>query len=294
MKYPLEIVSVVRTQTLYFEASFGRAKSEENEAPLHIYNKFSRFKGCLINDKKVAATCNIPIDEIPGIVARSNYAFQSDINNTPMEDNDPAYSVKFTSGNLKGKSPAEVLIHSEDGEKLLNEQYKFLKENLAKFPNNQKIMDAIKDAAEKKKSGTLKEVNKTSTIPLYVAEMRPLMTRTREDGMTFTYKVEIDWNIGMTYPVEVKISNYYAPVKKNEKTGMINVLYDQRDKSSEVNNSMKLTASEWMDILYKFQMSMRTFEQLNALKVWEDALNADKSNREEYKKKEMAHVYKEQ
>ena len=211
-----------------------------------------------------------------------------------MEDNDPAYSVKFTSGSLKGKSPAEVLTHSEDGEKLLNEQYKFLKENLAKFPNNQKIMDAIKDAAEKKKSGTLKEVNKTSTIPIYVAEMRPLMTRTREDGMTFTYKVEIDWNIGMTYPVEVKISNYYAPVKKNEKTGMINVLYDQRDKSSEVNNSMKLTASEWMDILYKFQMSMRTFEQLNALKAWEDALNADKSNREEYRKKEMTHVYKEE
>ena len=57
---------------------------------------------------------------------------------------------------------------------------------------------------------------------------------------------------------------------------------------------MKLTASEWMDILYKFQMSMRTFEQLNALKAWEDALNADKSNREEYRKKEMTHVYKEE
>ena len=76
----------------------------------------------------------------------------------------PAYTVRFTSGDMKGMTPAEVLFQNPENSAKLNEQFKFLKKNLKKYPKNQQQIDAILDASELVKKGELIKPNKFHLI----------------------------------------------------------------------------------------------------------------------------------
>ena len=86
----------------------------------------------------------------------------------------------------------------------------------------------------------------------------------------FVYHISINWITGNSYPVEIRIENYFAPVVKLP-DGRWNVQVKQRDPQSVVDHRMLLTANEFMEMLYMMQANMRQFELIHAKELWDIA-----------------------
>lgn len=291
IKDPKEIGSAVRPEKAFCVTSqLVTAKSADGEHPLKVYHSgFSRFVFALLKSgkDKGSVTANIKIDDIADLLARSDYAFKKsmDFETQPKvkaESSSPAYTVKIASGNMKGKTPAEVLIENPENLTALRNQYKWLKENVQKYPKNKFQMDAIEDAAKLLEAGKLNKAESPAvaapSIKLYEADLRPLIRKPREDGMCPVYGIKIYWHIGEDNPVEITIVNYYAPVVKKE-SGQINVDAAQKDMTTFKNISQRVTEAEWMNIVREIRANMRQFEMLNAKAVFADADEAEAESR---------------
>lgn len=292
MKYPTEIVSYVRKKTFSIDAHFVRATED---APLAIFDKdFSRFSMCIITDSK-AATCNFPINELAKLERISNYAFNKamEIEYQPASNtvnNSPAFTERFKTGQLNGKTPVEVLLEYGDKAKdMLNGQYKWLKDNLEKYPQNKKLMDAIVEAGKVDLSTIQAETVNQKTIKLIDMGVRPLIRKKREeDGKCFCYEVSAIWNFANDYPVTITIKNYYAPVIKKE-DGTLNVQISQKDKASEINNSFSMTGSEWLNAVEQMKLARNDFRTINFASAVKMSDAAEAENRKAAKEnKEQA------
>lgn len=288
IKYPKDIVSVVRKQTLSITAELVKPNLSEGDSPLKFYNEhFSRFPFTIINEQKKFANANIPVREIPNIIKRSCKAYDVDMERTLMpvptqpvdngqnsQQNNSAFTVQIASGMFKGKTPAQVLLENPNNLDALGKQFEWLKSNLGKNPKyetaNKRQMVAIKEAKTLFVAGKLKQSDNGQqsaqhnqqnfqSFVIYDSGFRPKTRKTRSDGMSFVYSIKIAWNFGNNYPVTIEIFNYYAPVVKNN-NGLLNVQFANRDQKSEIRNVMKLSAAEWENILYMMQVNMRTFE----------------------------------
>lgn len=278
MKYPFEIASFIRkTKTFAVDAKFTKS---ENEKPLKVFdNTFSRFVLAIIQDGE-AATCNVPIEQIAYMYAATTLAFhqQMTVANTPGGSS-PAFTERFVTGNLKGKSPAEVLAENgNNAKKILNEQYKWLQSNLEKYPANQKLMDAIMDASKLDMESLNTAGPAAAPIKILDIDCRPLVRKEREDGKCFCYEGHVMWNPAQKYPVSVEIKNYYAPVKKNE-DGTLNVSIKEKDMETEKNHSFNMSAQEWMHVMAQMKLTKESFVMVNFAKAYKLAEDADEENR---------------
>ena len=289
MKYPMEIASLVRKKTFSVEAHFEK---REGDKPMEIFDdKFSRFVMTVIADGKAAFT-NVPMKELEPLRLKTEYAFRKHLDTVTFspaaaagaDTNHPAFTVHIMAGNLKGRTPADVLINEPNGKDLLNSHYKWLSEHVQQYPNNKKVMDAIVDAAKldlsQVKSG--EPVQGTFTMPLLDISIRPLTRRKRDDGLCLIYEAHIVWDDSQNYPVMVTIDNFYAPVVKKD-NGMLNVIVSKKDTSTEVRNSFVMTAEEWVDTVYKMTSARDAFKLINFGPAFRAAEAADKEAREAYR-----------
>ena len=302
---PMELASVVRNQTLIVQNGLSLAGSGDDEnQPLKVYSSFSRFIFAIINQEKKSVTANIRVTDIPGISSASEYAYRmhmdyqyqarptAETKNDGVDTSTPAFTKRFASGNMKGKTPVQVILEAEDKKTAmdaLNKQYCWLKENAEKNPkyadNNREQMKAITETAALYKDGKLSQdllqsasnTGDGQVIPLYESGFRPLRSREKKNGKTFIYEVNIDWTIGSTYPVSITIRNYYAEVAEKE-NGMLNVL--AKTKEQEQKNTMALTAPEWQNIIYMAKANMQMFEFRSANQCYNNAIKAQRRARE--------------
>ena len=286
MKYPKECFSAVRQQTFCIVDGLTRVGFEDDEEPLKIHHpKFSRFIMTVINTEKKSAAANIRAGEdLPDITVRSKFAYQKEmeLSMSGKSTTSPAYTVRFTSGIMQGKTPAEVLLHDSNATELLNNQYKWLKQNVKKYPKNQLQMDAIVDASKLMKEGKLSDDQLVKSLCLYSTNgPRPNMYKEREDKTYPVYEMTIDWNFMTEYPICVHITNYFAPVIKNQ-DGTINV--QKKNAKDVVNNSFTLTAKEWMKAIDIMNANKRIFEDNVGPSCRKAAADGEKTNREEYMK----------
>ena len=169
-KYPMEISSVVRGQTLSVTSALSLATTAEGYRPLTIFNPFSRYVFAIINEARIAVTANVSFDEIANIREVSRIAQKMDIESrfapAPMPvktetkvPDSPAYSVKLSGGKFKGNTPAQILAADAGSAKDLNDLYVQLKKLAKAEPENAPVytseMEAIADAANRLKAGTL-------------------------------------------------------------------------------------------------------------------------------------------
>lgn len=288
---PKQIGATVRkkTFTIKNELSVSSCDDGSREYPLEFYSGFSRFPIAIINEDKKVVTGNVKVTDMSDIIVRSKFAYEKDmqmsisVNNN--QDKSLAYTVLMTSGKLKGKTPAQVLAENpEENKQLLNQQYKWLKDNIDKNPNyraaNQKQMDAIVEASKLFNEGKLSSSAAINNrFAIYEPGMRPLTRKTNPDGTCFVYEVSIYWIFGSKYPVEVNIRNFYAPVTRNEK-GLLNV--QAKKKVNEIFSTMNLSAAEWQHHIHMIETNMRTFEDLHAQELYSKAEKASQKNRQNY------------
>ena len=298
IRYPLEITNVVRKQTFYINSHLSLADEKEAEPPLMTFGHFSRYEFVIINEEKKAATANINLKDIRGVIRRSKYLLNKHYDAENDEKNitaalSPAYTVKFTSGRMAGKTPAEILSENSQNAKMLEDQKSFLASHLGRYPKNQIQIDAITDAQNLFSEGKLNAQNvvKSDTRKLYLAAMRPLTRRkvpsdilahfpeNVRNSVSFVYEIMIQWTLGMPdYPVTVAIVNYYAPVEKKP-DGTLNVHKKEKDNTTAIMNTMKLSVDEWMDALDDIESDIRRFRMLYASKCYKAAMNAETANR---------------
>lgn len=294
-KYPKEIFASIReNKSLAILAQFTRATAEKDDGmPLAVYdNDFSRFVFSGIDsENKRSNSSNIPVREVANIFAVSEFAntkhlealYSNKAGENVAEVTSPAYTVKITAGALRGKTPAEVLLTDpENGKNMLNNQFKWLKQNLDKYPKNQIQMDAISEAARLHKEGKLDANavnNKANRINIYHADARALIRKPRADGMCPVHNIDIGWELGEASPVDITITTFYAPVKKTD-DGRINPMISQMDKTTYVAINKRLTAGEWLDAIRRMKTAMLQFEVMNSKACIEDAAKAEKANRE--------------
>ena len=271
-KNPREIAYIVEKSTFAVLDGLTEADIDNEEEPLTLHSrKFSRFSFLIINQDKKAATANLNVKEMFGFLAKSRFAMQQEmlyrfnVTDAKEEEELPlAYIVTIASGSLKGRTPADVLLNDgEEGKKLLNNQYTFLKNNLAKYPKNKVQMDAIVNASQLLKEGKLDAdavgKGQTKRISLYSSGLRPLVNRKNNAGMSFVYELTVDWLLGEKRPLMITIVNYYAPVIKKD-DGMLNVQVKQRDQTTLRNNTVNLTFEDWAYVQHMIETDIERFE----------------------------------
>ena len=288
MKYPFDIYAAKnKKSTLSIEAHFVR---ETEESPMKVFQEpFSRYRFNLIEGGK-AIFANVPVDEVEGAIQRTKALYYMSTTPTvaePTGSSSPAYTVRFFAGNLKGKTPVDVLAENgyEKGKEILNKQYAWLKENLAKFPANQKQMNAIKEAAKLTPEDIEKAVSSSpestgAIVPILTEDVRPLRRNKREDGKCLCYGLSVTYEQGKNYPVSVTIENYYAPVRENE-NGTLNAVPSQKDPATFNKFSMSLSLDEWMKAVKAIELSRDAFYIANFTKALNLAEEGDKKNRQE-------------
>ena len=272
---PKAVASVVRKQTFIINNELAPSKIDEGDYLLGLYSHFSRFTICIINADKKAATANIPINDMLDIIRRSKkinnsflekqYAQSNNINKADqtkngINENLSCYTIKITSGKLKGKTPAEVLLTDDKNIELLRNQYEWLKNNLKKYPKNKLQMDAITEAINLYKAGKLNpsQIQESKEYMIINIGIRPLIRKKREDGKCPVYEASITYKDD-DYPVEIGIKNYYAPYIKNA-DGTINVTV--KEASDLIKNTMNLSMKEWMNIIHLIEANIRGFENV--------------------------------
>lgn len=292
-KYALETAHILRKgKALKVNANYVLSKSSDGESPFMVYGTMSRLSIIQLDQtdgREIMVTGNISMTSVADLIYRTEYAFQKHMDALcapKMAGTSPAYTVKFTSGTLKGKTPVDVLTENpSDGMDVLNRQYKFLKDNIAKYPKNQIQIDAIMDAASVYKAGKLeqKQAVHRPTVVLYDAEARALIRKPREDGKCPVYSIKITWDVGEKYPVTFETTNLYAPVMHRE-DGTISPILKDCDKSSVKKATLVISEEEWMNVIRQIRTNMRQFETAHAAEIFCDALQADRENREAAKR----------
>jgi hypothetical protein len=207
----------------------------------------------------------------------------------------PAYTFRFAGGNLKGKTPVEVLLENKEegedpfkkGKDILNKQYSWLKDSSEKNPKfapaNKKAMDAIVEAAkipaEELESINVAEVATGSLVSLVEIKTRPLMNRPMVNGKNFVYEVFVTYEPGKNYPVNVTVKNFYAPVKKLE-NGMLNVVVSETDPATRITGSFDMTLEEWVHVVRVMDEVERGYYLTHAAAAFKMAETADKARRD--------------
>ena len=147
---------------------------------------------------------------------------------------------------------------------------------------NQVQIDAINEALRLFDAGKLttqsapsQPVERTDN-EIYKSGMRPLIRRKNKNGKTFVYEIKISWIPGSEKPVEIEIKNYFAPVVKRE-NGLLNVM--AKEKEEEIKNVFPLTINEWLWLDHILNAQMRTFEDMNAARLYKIAKDEEWANK---------------
>lgn len=260
------------TSSKYLDELFGTARNNDTclcltpnlynydfnkENPLMIIPDNLRLRITIINKGGNRLQAQFDANELMLIEKKFNLCVEKMLFSPQKKEEDNiAYTTRFYSGKLKGKSPAEVL-NEPDGQETLNNQFKWLRDNLATYPNNQKLMDAITEASKLFKAGTLKKVESVN-IPIYSNEYRYMTGLEKDTRNCYTLKIECalsdekaPYIISMTNNIFKLVNG--KPEDKAEKT---------------MSQSFSLTEQEFSEMLEKGKRFVDSYTMLNVSKAF--------------------------
>lgn len=262
IKYPFQIFSCKReTKVLSADAKFSLPT--EDESPLSMHAGWSRVVLTIINKETtptVAPYANIRAEDIPYLFYRTEMvletALKNEITRTTTSQTSKSTSASYTGvviklGKYKGKSIPEIL-KMPDGETALLEVRKICEENVAKYPSNKTVIQAIDAGIKDLKEGNLQAASTeggSSVIYVYRENYKPLANKKNSDGLIFNYAIEIGRDMTKDKsPWFVTIVNGYAPEK-----GSINP-------STAVKCSFFMTDKEWYGMIHSMMSTKNNFE----------------------------------
>ena len=182
-----------------------------------------------------------------------------------------AYNSKFIGGNLRDKTPAQILLEESDGINILDNQYDFLAKNADKYANNRKLMQAITVAKELFKNGKLskervdnKKVSNFEILPEvpkanYYENVKKVINN---KDLYPVNSIHIYCRVGEKNPVTIEIKNYYSPVKVNP-DGRVTATASEMDKDTYQNAEINLSIDVWLGMVADLERQIEVFSIIN-------------------------------
>lgn len=309
-KYPWQVDSIIHRssttkKTLGIDALLFSPKESDDDRtptpPLQMHEGYSRFKGTLIvKDKKAAkfVSFNIPAEDIPYIhemtkqlmTVSLNKKMQGTVNaekNTEGNNelsSHKAFTEKFIMGNLKGKTPGQILSENDSNVDVLKKQREFLVKNLKGHENNQKLIDAIDDAFALKEEGKLEKLSESRTttasseITVYSCEPKNIKPLDAEGRYT-VYQISVTYNPSMNLPYCVNVMNCFAPVETKDGN---KIIMSKAVNKQEFN--IRVSEQEWFKMIDRMLAQKNLFESMTYPEQIKLAAKISKDNYDEAKK----------
>lgn len=254
----------------YIQDGLAPADPARGEAPMLLMAGFSRFPVCITKKGEHACMANIHPKSLYAIDERTKYAMGLHMRaaNRPKQEgtaDSAAYTTLIRSGNLKGRTPADILLKDQDGRAALERQAAFL-ENQNKTPGNKYIasnnaqIKAIREAIQLLDAGKLNNSAGQAAMPtitIYEADYRSLASQTLENGKALVYSIAIKWHVGLKTPVSIEIANSYAPIIK-EAGGRTHP--DMSQQEMERKYTYSLTDEEWGYCIDEMRSHLEAFK----------------------------------
>jgi len=285
------------TKTILMQPFFGVARSENGEAPLKIFDKFSRIVFTIIDttqDTK-AVSHNISMgggdkrNEYSEFLSALKYArnkLQEERFSMRAATKDEgsalsrAYTQQLYTAPFKGKTPANVLLEDSDNRSKLLSMYKNLSENADTYKMNRVQMDAIREAVELFDEGALtSEQASASAMILYDSGFKPNCYK-EENGLTPVTEMKVYFSPGNDYPVEYVVENYRAPVEKKE-NGTLNVVRSK--KAGSVTHNFRIAYGDLCSDIDELERYVNAFSMVHFLGCEKDALSLEEEERKNAK-----------
>lgn len=285
MKYPNQVCAIKRKdKTLGVDAQLFLPGEKDNIYPLEMHSGYSRFVFTIIDKSSegtiITPKANIPAVEIPYVFERTrlamNVLFTNNISSeaapSDVFGNSSAYTVKLSDKKFRGMSPAEVLLANSENCTELERIKKWLYNNLAKYPNNAKQIEAIENAITLNEIGELrKEDSPTSSdrdpIVLYSSEKK-FMSSKNSKGYNRIYEISVVCDPEKKYPFILNIMNCYAPVEDfsgGQKRIKVSAAEDM------IKSSLMLTDKEWYGLIDRTLTTLKLFENMHFKEMFKKA-----------------------
>lgn len=291
IKYPKQVAGLKQSKNgekktlgITCELTTPRIDSEkEKSMPLEMHaTGLSRFVFTLIkktDTNKDFVFANVPADEGYYIYEKTVLSMQEILasKRTDISANEslsPAYIERFSMGQYKGKTPAELLLENPENKDGLIKQGEFLNKNAEKYPANKKMIAAIKDAIHLLKEGKLENKVAPTTsnvITIYDEPMKPLVSNKNSKGNSLVYGIKIQCDTSRNLPFYIEIMNCYAPVDKTEE-GTLNPRMKEAEDIKKI--FMNMSEKDWYKTINRIEKTLENFEIISfrdQMKISEEA-----------------------
>ena len=300
-QYPKEVSPLITTKntlsaTLNFSA-LTKQNIADGHKPLDIHSPFSRVTFTIIDysnpENKKTVSANIPAKRrlknlVKSVQAAIEICRQKKwtLVSTTEEscEKNPAYTVRITSGKLKGKTPAEVMLKNPEQREDLKNQYIWLKNNLEKYPKNKIQMDAIAEAINLYDAQALSEEEMKSTslvgaeFVVYEDQIKiPHADKKDANGLTDIYSIKVTCCPDKNYPFSITIMNGMAPVTRSDK-GTITA--NMQMAKNVVTNTFNASIDDFEAMMEEIYSRCVAFENMWYPAMSRAAEDIDKANRE--------------
>lgn len=293
-KYAGQLYSVPRkNHVLSVNDRLSHVDESADATYLELLHPAAVYRISILGDiqKGLSSTANIRPEDVESIWMRLQFAEQKLFDQAVIQNAAPAgdaasgsdaFTVTFTMGRLRGKTPGGLLRESQDkaaAVKELQSQYDFLAKNVGKYSGNQKVMDAIKNALEYFELGMLDGENEgilpssggySYELPLYDPPEKTFRkdTVTLKDGRKLTkcYKIRILFIPSNNYPYRVEISNRYARIDKDPKSGLETIrsvgkeVYEDNEDIQPLQYNMSLTPGEMVSVVKSMKDNLQYYK----------------------------------
>jgi hypothetical protein len=290
-RYPRQIYSAKREKIVLGIENYLDVPNEKFPAPpLEMHNPLSRYIVTIIDKsgaKIITPKANIPAGDIAGIVSIAKAAMverirysESDDKNKVQGDVSPAYTQVIPFGRFQNKTPAMVLLDNPDDKAELLKTQVFFQNNVVKYPQNQKQIDAINEAVSLMEAGNLKKIDSVqvkSGMQTIYAVSHKYMADTNAQGYRLFYGMTIECHYGNKYPWVITIENFFAPGQQTAKGGLTPKI---EQKSDFARGIIRLNDMEWSQMADRMESNLRNFESMWYGRMYKESIDIDKANRE--------------
>ncbi len=233
------------------------------EEQTYKQSNFSRFVFS-INQNKTSIKANLKLDERALMMERYRASVKMllDYEMRKVSGATPAFTVPLT-GVYKGKTVAEVLTGANPELEVdkLNKTKKWLQDNLATYPANQKMIDAIEDGIDLYKAGRLNMNAVAPAFPLIDGDKKYFTTE--KDGKRLCYSLNIQFNAIWKQPYRISIMNFWCPIV--ERT----IEYSKA--TDIVERNINLSQKEMASLMSQMQFAMDCFIALHGADICKEA-----------------------
>ena len=311
-KYAGQLISIKRkSAVLSIIDRLSHVDDSTNATYLELLHPASVYRISILGDipNGLSTEANIRPEDVKQIMMRLEFAekqlfdHQTEKNTDKQTDKQPesnlppAFTVQFAFGKMKGETPGGYLYKAEDKQaaaKELRSQYDFLAQNAEKFAANRKVMDAIRNAFDCYKQGTLNELAESAPQPqakgtgqeaiLYNPPEKTFRkdTKVLNDGRELTkcYLITIAFHAANNYPYQVTIRNRYCEIKKNTNTGLETINPIEGDAAELKEYKMALTSGEMVSLVNAMEENLHFYKSC----VYKAMRQMDSKNQEENRK----------